>query len=68
MVSAKFFSKVIIKKSLQMLRESLRENLKIPIAPFNAKRLSLKSTGTVSMVVQGFNNSYFITKTNGHIL
>ena len=51
-----------------MLRESWRENLKILIAPFNVKLSSLKSTGTVSTVVQGLNNLYFITKTTGHIL
>ena len=57
-----------MKKSLQMLRESRRENLKILIAPLNIKFLSLKSTGTVCTVVLGFNNLYFITKINGHVL
>ena len=50
-----------------MLRESRRENLKILIAPLNIKLSSLKSTGTVSAVVPGFNNLYFVTRINGHI-
>ena len=68
MVFAQLFSKLIIKKSLQMLRESRHENLKMFIAPFSIKLSSLKSTGGLSTVVQGFNNLYFITKINGHIL
>ena len=67
-VFAQFFSKLIIKKSLQMLRESRHENLKILIAPLSIKLSSLKSTETLSAVVLGFNNLYFITKINGHIL
>ena len=51
-----------------MLRESRSENLKILIAPLNIKLSSLKSTGTASAVVMGFNNLYFITKINGHVL
>ena len=51
-----------------MLRESPRETLKILIAPLNIKLLCLKSTGTVSTVVLGFNDLYFITKINGYIL
>ena len=51
-----------------MLCKSWRENLKILIAPFNIKFLSLKPSGTVSTVVLGFNNLYFITKINDHIL
>ena len=51
-----------------MLRESRRENLKILISFLNIKLSSLKSTGTVSMVVPGINNLYFITKISGHIL
>ena len=51
-----------------MLRESRQENLKILIAPLIIKSSSLKSTGTVFTVVLGFNNLYFITKINGHIL
>ena len=65
----KFFSNLIKKKSLQMLRESRREKLKIPIAPLNIKLSSLKSMGTVSTVVQAIMyNLNFITKINGHIL
>ena len=62
------FSKLIIKKSLQMLRQNRRKNLKSLIASLNIKLSSLKSTGTASTVVLGFNNLYFITKINGHIL
>ena len=54
-----------------MLRESRPENLKILIAPLDIKLSSLKSVsicGTVSAVVPGFNNLYFVTKINGHIL
>ena len=51
-----------------MLRKSQRENLKILIAPLNVKLSSLKTTGIVSTVVPGFNNLYFATKINGHIL
>ena len=51
-----------------MLRESRPENLKILFAPLNIKLSSLKSTGTVSVVVPGFNNLYFVTKINGRIL
>ena len=68
MVFAQLFSKLIIKKSLQMLRESRHENLKILIASFSIKLSSLKSTGTLSAVVLWFNNLYFIPKINGHIL
>ena len=68
MVFAQYFSKLIIKNSLNMLRENRRENLKILIAPFNIKLSSLKSTGTVYTVVLWFDNLYFITKINGHIL
>ena len=70
MVLARLFSKLIMKKSLQMLCESRHKNLKILIAPLNIniKLSSLKSTGTVSTVVQGFHSLYFITKINGHIL
>ena len=67
-VFAQLFSKVTIIKSLQMLRESRPENLKILIAPLNIKLSSLKPTRTVSTVVLRFNNLYFITKINGHIL
>ena len=56
------------KKSLQMLRESRHENLKMLIAPLSIKLSILKSTGGLSTVVQGFNNSYLITKINGHSL
>ena len=63
-----FFPKLIIKKSLQMLRETRHKNLKIFIVPLIVKLSSLKPTGTVSTVVLGFNNLYFITKINGHIL
>ena len=66
MVFGKPFSIPIIKKSLQMLRESWHENLKILIASLNIKLSSLKSTGTASTVVVGFNDLYFITKINGH--
>ena len=51
-----------------LLRESRSENLKILIAPVNIKLSTLKSTGTVSPVIPGINNLYFITKMNGHIL
>ena len=68
MVFAQLFSKLFIKKSLQMLRESRHENLKILIAPLSIKLSSLKPTGTLSAVVLRFNNLYFITKINGHIL
>ena len=51
-----------------MLRKSQYENLKTFIAPLDIKLSSLKPTGTVSTVVLGFNNLYFITKINGHIL
>ena len=52
-----------------MLRESRHENLKMLIAPLSIKLLPiLKSTGGLSTVVQGFNNLYFTTKINGHIL
>ena len=68
MVFAQFFSKLMIKKSLQMLRESRRENLKILIAPFNIKLTNIKTTVTASTVVPGINNLHFITKTNGHTL
>ena len=69
MVFALLFSEPIIKKSLQMLRESRRENLKILIASLNIKFLSLKPTGTAFTVVLGLNGDlYFITKINGHIL
>ena len=51
-----------------MLRKSRPENLKILIAPLNIKSSSLKSTGTVSAVVPGINNLYFVTKIIGHIL
>ena len=50
------FRKLKIKKSLQMLRESRHENLKILIAPLNIKLLSLKSTGAVPTLVMGLNN------------
>ena len=53
MIFAQLFSKLIIKKSLQMLRESRHENLKILIAPLSIKLSSLKSTGTLSAVVLG---------------
>ena len=52
------FSKQVIKKSLQMLRESRHKNKKILIAPLNIKLSSL--TGTVYTVVLGFNNLYLI--------
>ena len=68
MVIARFFFNSITKKSLQMLRESRPENQKILIVPLNIKLSSLKSTGTVSAVIPGFNNLYFVTKINGHIL
>ena len=68
MVFAPLFSKLIIKKSLQMLRQSRHENLKIRTAPLSIKLSSLKSIGTLSAVVLGFNTLYFITKINGHIL
>ena len=68
MVFAQLFSKLIIKKSFQILRESRHENLKMLIAPLGIKLSILKSTGTLSAVVLGFNNLYFITKINGHIL
>ena len=64
---AQLFSKLIIKKSLQMLGESRHENLKILSAPLSIKLSSLKSTGTLCAVVLGFNNLYFITKIDGHI-
>ena len=51
-----------------MLRKSWRENLKILIAPLNIKLSSLKSTGTVSAVVPGFDYLYFVTKINDYIL
>ena len=51
-----------------MLHESRRKNLKILIAPLSIKLSSLKSTETVSTVVPGINNLYFITTINGHIL
>ena len=51
-----------------MFRESRNENLKILIAPLNIKLSTLKSTGTVSTVVPGINNLYFLTKVDGHIL
>ena len=66
MVFVYFFSKLIIKKSLQVLRESRRENLKILIAHLIIKLSSSQSTGTVSTVALGFNNLYFITKVNSH--
>ena len=50
-----------------MRRESRHENLKIFIAPLFMKLSSLKSSGTVSTVVLGFNNLYFIAKINSHI-
>ena len=68
MVTAIFFSDLITKKSLQMLRESRPENLKILIAPLNIKLSSLKSTGTASTVVPWFINLYFVTKASDHIL
>ena len=68
MVFAQLFSKVTIKKSLQMLRESRHENLKMLIAPLSIKLSSFKCTGTLSAVVLAFNTLYFITKINGHIL
>ena len=68
MVFAQFFSKLIMKKLLQMLRESRHENLKILIAPLNIKLSNLKPIGTVSTVVLEFSNLYFVTKINGHIL
>ena len=46
MVFAQLVSKLIIKKSLQMLRESRHENLKMLIAPLSIKLPILKSTGT----------------------
>ena len=67
MVFAQLFSKLIIKKSLQMLRESRHEIFKILIAPLSMKLPILKSTGTLSTVEQGFNILYFITKINGYI-
>ena len=51
-----------------MFCESRSDNLKIFIDPLNVKLSTLKSTGTVSTVVPGINNLYFITKINGHIL
>ena len=51
-----------------MLRESRHENLKILVAPLSIKLSSLKSTGTLSAVVLGFNTVYLIRKINGHIL
>ena len=68
MVFAKLFFKLITKKSLQMLRESRHENLKMPIAPLIVKLSSLESTGTLCAVVLGFNKFNFITKSKGHIL
>ena len=67
MVFAQFFSKLIIKKLFQMLRESRHENLKILIAPLNIKLSNLKPIGTVSTVVLELNNLYFATKINRHI-
>ena len=65
---AQLFSNLTTKKSLQMLRESRHENLKILIAPLSIKLSILKSPGGLSTVVQGFNNFYFITKIDGHML
>ena len=68
MVFGQVCSKLIIKKSLQVLRKSRHENLKIVIAPLSIKLSSIKFTGTLSAVVLGFNTLYFITKINGHVL
>ena len=63
-VFAKLFSTLMIKKSLQMLRESRYENLKILIVPLIITLSSIKFTGTVSTVLVGVNNSHFLTKIN----
>ena len=69
MVFTQPFSELIIKKSLQMLCESRHKNLKIFIALLSIKLSSLKFTGTLSAVVLGFNNLYFIVKKiSGYIL
>ena len=69
MVFTQPFSELMIKKSLQMLCESRHKNLKIFIALLSIKLSSLKSTGTLSAVVLGFNNLYFIVKKiSGYIL
>ena len=51
-----------------MLCESRHENLKMLIARLSIKLSILKCTGGLFTVVQGFDNLYFITKINGHIL
>ena len=55
LVSTMVFA-LLIKKSLQMLRESRHENLKMLIKVY--RRFIYGGTG--------FNNSYFKTKINGH--